>query len=791
MTTNPITGQSTLTFRQMGMAEKAEKGQAAGKALNDAGHIGLNTRVRGHWKVGAYSVFNVLSLGILGQIGAYCARSSVMSPTNPDNQTSAWNRMWQDVGQTHLNATQDTGRVMNSFNKFVTHVVGFIPGHALGIGFALDVKMADPGAQHVDRYKRNISDNVMNANGIKHKGVGDLGNIRNAGKPVWTRVAKEIGQIEKASGPKGDLIRAAMIDGSDELQAAWDNHLKDELSHENALFYRWTQPIEDKMDPASPKHVPNHQLSKFELAVAYSDFVSQGSPHEVNLSYSTRRDAVGGLHTALGDEYIQKVKTLRGKVQRAERDFQQAQTKAPRSPETIRKFRELQALKQQVTDLRNADDDKLSPQASQAVFGVLKPAHRQIAQLMKDSADRFKNKVAANDVVSRGYDTEVIGHNKRLIERKAHDLRSKLQQAGVPRERAEILSKETFAPFDKLSVRQWGGVSKLKSTQEDVDAEAKKLLGQAQAWKKGLDARVDKARQAMADKGVPPAKIEDNLKAWFGHAQANFPETQRGVEAQFKQLDDRFQSTFQMMTSELDTEPPAELDRTGQQVDIPFDTPAKDYMTDDANTYLADKLSKPNDRDWTTTDNTANEGVFGSFLRDCSRTKFVVNGVTISDPSDKTRTPQQQMDECKAKLLEAGVPEDDIPILTAALHQGIGGGMQTMASDPTTKDIAPSHLLFSHDSDNKKAGDGVEISITGKDDGTYDFSFGLKNPMSSVMDGANPMARPFMTDPTKSRNEISLSGNLDPNAKNKDWVTVTDASYSYNAVPQAKAHQVN
>ncbi len=787
MPINPLTGKSQLTPQQQIHAERAVKSTAASKSLGKAGKLPVNARVKGKWKVGAYVVANVLTLGIVGQIGAYSARSSVMGSIHPNDEKNPW----KDMGQTHLNATQDLGKALNTFNKFVTHVVGFIPGHIAGIGFVLDAKMADPGFAHVESYKQNADNKLVNVNKVKHLGVGDLGNIRNAGKPIWAKVDKELNGAEKDPAGQGSLVKAALITGSDELKAAWNNHLEKEFSLENGLFAQWTFPINDKMNQESEDFDANHQLSKYELAVAYHDFAEQAGKHGINVSSSARDKFKQGIIDAVGWDYVQEVKSKRDDLERAENELKAAHKKNPRSPETIQKIQNLTQKKQLVSDMRQANDVKLPPQASQQAFLAMKPAHEQIAKLMNDTMTRFKIVAYENNLLSQGYNPETINKSNQQINDDLRILEREFVNLGYEPAIAKSRAQEVYRPFNQLSDKQKFVPREMEKTRNIVQSTQRRVLDVAGNWRQELNARFVQVKKDLIDKGVPEKKADDVAKMIFGNHLDYVPGSHEKAKERLKQVEIDCAENFAALTSELDQAPPGMLDRTGQKVDLAFDENAKDYVAKDINADIKRGLNDQNDAKKTMFDNTDNEGVYGAFVRDFGRAKFTVNGVVISDPGDKSRSPKKQMDECKQKLLEAGVLGRDIPMLTQVLHQGIGGTLQTMPRDPLAEDVAPTNLHFSHDGskEHQQAGDGVSISIVRNDDGKYQFGFELKNPMSSVSDGTDVLAKPFITDPSKSRSAMSLSGVFDPQAQNDDWVTVNDASYSYNAVPQAAKYR--
>ena len=93
---NPITRQPLADQQSV---ETQALGEAALRTLViDAGYAPQSLRVRGNAKVVAFHVANALTLGIVGQFGALCSKSSYMASQKE-------NHPLKDFGQTYLNAT--------------------------------------------------------------------------------------------------------------------------------------------------------------------------------------------------------------------------------------------------------------------------------------------------------------------------------------------------------------------------------------------------------------------------------------------------------------------------------------------------------------------------------------------------------------------------------------------------------------------------------------------------------------------------------------------------------------
>jgi hypothetical protein len=430
---NPLTGSTVLTKSQQHFSELAGNRTTVAKAAaaslhDDHGKLpeGVYARTGTATKV-LYGMANFVTLGIVGQIGALCSRSACMGSQKPS--------IAKELGQIHLASTQDSGSFINTATKAWTHVVGFIPGHILGVGFALDHKMATGMATNKAKLKLQPGDGEFNFNRLKDVGVGKLGDLKNMAQPMWKKIGNELDQIAANVGDNGEdtagpQLRAAMLTGSDELKGAFAQHLKSEKNDgDDAKYCAWSHGIMEKMKD------PKFEMSAFEAAVARTQFVDNSN--QVNIRGTLRNAAKSAFDAVLDPAYVDEVKTAAKNLKAAEVKMKISQKQGPKSPEHKANVAQYWVAFRTHENLRKASP-KLTAEQTRSLAPSLGNIHENISRMFAlDSMKRFVNRVADNNAVLSGLSPQAIENGRNRLDRKLDEVIDRYVDAGIfPRSEA-------------------------------------------------------------------------------------------------------------------------------------------------------------------------------------------------------------------------------------------------------------------------------------------------------------------------------------------------------------------
>ncbi|NJN48095.1 MAG: hypothetical protein HC808_18265 [Candidatus Competibacteraceae bacterium] len=389
---NPISGHAPApsAFNYVDKATSAEHRVVSTKTDDGAtklqqfsqDKVGINQRRNGHWKVGAFHVFNFLTAGIVGYTGKLCANSSRMG-----SQKSGWfTNVVKDYGQTYLNATQDSGKVINTLTK----------GWSEGLGSVATVGMG-PLGRLVQNSSHNKAVNQAFGNAMQrefgaqrnYNSIKDLNqhSVQQAEKDVYRKLNAEASTVkgfaEQDLLNTGDYttnaVRMVTYTGSDSMKAAFSKFAANEHSAENALFCQWSSPTLDKLDPQSPNHDPDYTLSKKELLTVQQDFVESAGKYELNLSSGVKggkRQRDGSTSDGLAPALTRALGDYQNRLNNA----QQQVKLNPNSPEARKN---LQAI----------ENERLSLDDSQAMLPHLQNADKDISSVVNDTFARFSTHV--------------------------------------------------------------------------------------------------------------------------------------------------------------------------------------------------------------------------------------------------------------------------------------------------------------------------------------------------------------------------------------------------------------
>lgn len=515
MALNPITSNPVLTNTQELRQSQESKQNEAGRILaEDVGKNPMNARFAGHTKVFFYQLTNFVTLGILGQIGKACAQSSCMGSSNSSN----WAR---DLGQTYLNATQDQGKVMGFLNRAWTEGIGRL---AL-VGLAFDAaRHFKPQEKYQGSFKGPHS-------------IHELGQIQNAAKPIWAKVDDEIRAIE---GEYSDeLAERAVITGSDELKAMFEQHLRSEFAEENGLFYAWSHPVVEKTNPKNPKHDPNFQLNKAEAAEAAIQFIRNGGAYSLNCSSKNRKSALAALATAFGTdpkdpktlENSKFIKTYLGtkqEIKTAETELQSLKLQAPETEQgkedLAKKIAQVAAAKQTAeNNLAMLTKEVFSPQQTKAIGQSMAGVEKDIVKNLQDSLTRFTAVASSRVAAGQGYSPAKEAHLRNKASSARTQFREALKEAGVPGDHAANLSQKTFGKLSDLPTKKLMKRGLVDHTLQKLKAPTEKLVSVAKGWQDTINEKKALAVQTLVEKGLSKADAEAQTEAWLAPKRSQIP----------------------------------------------------------------------------------------------------------------------------------------------------------------------------------------------------------------------------------------------------------------------------
>lgn len=381
MAMNPISGHvskpSAYDFvtqasqtRDRTELKTGDDGAVQVKAFN-ADQPGINQRHNGWAKAVSFSIFNFLTVGVVGMVGKLCANSSAMG-----SQKGGWlQEAIKDYGQTYLNATRiDRGdgaglKLLKGAAKAWSNVM---PGAWLGQMGVLGQNISHN--RTVNQAFGNVVQREFGAN-LNYNSVKDLNanTVHETKKLMYQHLNAEIHSAPPASvgDYRGSAIRLATHSGSASLKAAFSAHCLKEFSPENSTFLAWSSATLDKLDPNSPHHDPNYGLSKKELLTLKNDFVHVGGQFELNLAHADRPRIENALTTALGD-YEQRLGQAQAMV-RTQPNSQEAKD-----------------------HLAQVENERFDPANSLQVLPALQIADSKIISLVEEPFTRFKTEVASN-----------------------------------------------------------------------------------------------------------------------------------------------------------------------------------------------------------------------------------------------------------------------------------------------------------------------------------------------------------------------------------------------------------
>lgn len=792
-----ITGRAQNSWNDDARRTEALDGVAAARTLHDnAGKRAMNVRRAGHTKTALYTITNLVG-GVMGQLGDWATHTSYMGKSK--DKLSLWGRIVQDIGQTHMNATQDAGVAINTFNKGMTHTLGQLGSHALLFGFWADSARAGGRPELTDKLQGHRYQVSANVDRFKRVDVDKLGNMKRAAMPYWSRVHKELQKIDDTHAG----LEACLVTGSEELQGAYYAFGKGRIQEDEMQFYRWAS-VNDK----ALSDVAEHQVSKFELAVAYDDFLDMDGPQYANLAGTPRTNFRAAIEHHVDTEYLNRVRKARNDFKTAEQEFKAAQKEDPRSADTINKHQQMLTARQHLEAMRTADDAFLSPEVSQELKQNFTDAKTSMASMLTDNYAAFKKEVGEHYNQVKGHDTKgLVDHGSSRDTAKA-SMVIQLKHMGFSERAAGDIANETYKPLTELSKqdvqrgtrvdgaeRELIDDSKLAEAQSSVDAEVERRLELAQRYSDGLNELRQQTHELMIEKGMPEKEARTRLDQHYAGEFAKIPNTEEEMKHILVAVEENIEASVAGATSELEVEPPEELDRSGNNVVIRCDERALAHMSESMNLEIAYKIDEKNVSQYYDTDeNSDNFNVARKFEKEVAQMKFTVNGETIADPAIRRGKRHKQV-PCGTKLTDqdgANVDRDHLKLLTH-LDAGLPGLFQELATttDDNIKPDRPTSLTFAHESSasrfQKKNPASVDVQYQGE--GVYRFVFEHEQPLSSVSDGNDLMSKPFRTDPTVSRNTTRIEGTINVNAEDENYFTVESAETSYNAVPQATKYR--
>ncbi|MEM9044409.1 MAG: hypothetical protein AAGC81_06920, partial [Pseudomonadota bacterium] len=551
MALNPITSQNTLTSTQELRLRQADRQNEAGRILaEEVGKLPMNARKNGHTKVIAYNIANFLTLGFLGQIGKACANSACMGTSNPKNWGEAWSR---DLGQTYLNANQDTGKFMSFMNKAWTEGIPRL----LIVGFGFNFPK--------ENYKGDFN---------SPKTVHELGQLQKAREPIWGKVDKELQKIsgDQDQNTVNDAVTQAVLHGSDELKALFDRHVRNELSAENALLFSWSHSVIEKTDPENPRHDPNFQMSKAEAAEAALVFIDNDGDLPVNCSGRNRTVAMKAIATAFGvdpndpstlkdSKFIATYQLTKNEIKDADEAIKLLQSKEPESD--LHKQEIAQDIAKQVKIKEAAQGNLAALQKETFSVNVTKNVAEGIAGIDKDvlsnlgdSMTRFKSIVADKIGAGQGYSPRMENHLRHQLYEARDSFRDDLKNAGVPASSAEAIARDAFDTTAGLPTKKLMKRGLVADTLQRLETQTKAVTSVADRWVKAIDDKKEQVTNDLIEKGMSETSAKKLASEWLDPQKGSVPMShtlvQSGTNPSKKAVQNQVAKAFDNEMAQLD-----------------------------------------------------------------------------------------------------------------------------------------------------------------------------------------------------------------------------------------------
>lgn len=252
------------------------------------------------WRVGGYHVLNLLTLGISGAAGSLCAKSHAMG-SQQSNST-------QHFGDSHLAATRtqanDSGGT-KALKWMARKWTGL--GRVLLSPIALIQNKCGPGMRELnaamknDNLPTNFGTRGVNSASVQAKDTvlkGMANELDTTKKNINSRIRAfdNPHNIQQPQDYTSGHTRHCMTNASPSLKKCMFSQAEKEFATENVMFLQFSTNTLKTNDPDSIDYDPNAAISKKEMLDCYDNFIVQQSGHEINLSYSVRRDAVNTLN---------------------------------------------------------------------------------------------------------------------------------------------------------------------------------------------------------------------------------------------------------------------------------------------------------------------------------------------------------------------------------------------------------------------------------------------------------------------------------------------------------------
>ena len=381
--------------------------EAARKTIDSGitGFVPLANRRLGWLKLGAFHVANFLTAGGIGQFAYGLSQSQVMGSQKRDSLWQQHNP-FRDLGETYLNATQGKTWEETKHNRKAAR--GWTTGLSEGAGAITGIYMkpftAYAAYNNRQRTKRAFAANFQQQFGrppcpeamknMSTERLFELGHRRTADS--WKKAQNDFKDIQKAKAASGDGEGLDINDidqSSDTLKAHFAAHLADEFSLELLYFKDWAEKAVGKLDGADgalkdpavladPQN--NYQLSKIDVLAGYTNLIQEGSPHEINIDHTNRKN-----WTALyNDNGLRDFHRRWNKTIQRRNDCRKELAAIDADDVDDREAKKLELVWLEC-DLEAMRSEKFDPQTSRKFAREMQASYDHSAKLLNAASNRF------------------------------------------------------------------------------------------------------------------------------------------------------------------------------------------------------------------------------------------------------------------------------------------------------------------------------------------------------------------------------------------------------------------
>lgn len=417
--------RNPATFKPVGginadLADKLQAGKISEETLSAvSGFVPLGNRRAGTTKLVIFHIANALTLGVVGQFGAFCANSQVMG--SQKNCAPLRERCLKDFGQTYLNATlgrsgkdlqinETTGKVerstsraekiLQTMTKVWSEGLGCFTGGAVTLGLLPYAALKTKGRHHerlkkafVQKFEKEFG-RAPSVNVLKFKTSEELKKLSEEHERSLASARQEYAAIMKAKAAaanrgeieqrEANLSLDDIENGSENLKGQFASFIAKNFALENLYFKDWAEnvmgdrvkklaypsDVQHNGQPRDASRQPVDELisdgpksiSAYDLTIAYCRFTKRSADFEINLSnrgFKSWKNLYDNHLKGFQDQWNEYVDTR-------ERIKAELSTISQYSPNYPERLKELKALEDQLDRLRQLTPEQWA-QAKNAI----------------------------------------------------------------------------------------------------------------------------------------------------------------------------------------------------------------------------------------------------------------------------------------------------------------------------------------------------------------------------------------------------------------------------------------